>query len=186
MGVHDAGQSKVPNLQYQVIRVDKQVGRLEVTVQHIGRVDVLKASEKLVHEEPGVALWQKAPLQQLTQVSLHVLLHNVDWVHLCQGHHVLREPATVGAQCLKHLVTNNRDGSAVNVSFQIENEEIHWSSVDHLQFTLTMLSLSRRLMILISRRACFTLWGSVRIIFFTATRLSQSVSTAENTRPFPP
>lgn len=89
VGVHDASQTKVPNLQHQVICVDKQVGWLEVAVQHIGRVDVLQTPEELVHEEPGVALRQKAPLQQLAQVGLHVLLHYVDRVDLCQRNHVL-------------------------------------------------------------------------------------------------
>lgn len=103
--VHDAGEPKVPDLQYQVLCVDKQVGRFEVTVQHIGGVDVLKAPEELVHEEPGMALRQKTPLQQLTQVCLHVLLHYIDRVDLCQGDHVLCEPATIRAQCLKHLET---------------------------------------------------------------------------------
>lgn len=89
VGVHDASQPKVPDLKYQVFCVDKQVSRLEVSVQHISRVDVLKAPEELVHEESGVALRQKTPLQQLTQVCLHVLLHNVDRVDLRQGHHIL-------------------------------------------------------------------------------------------------
>lgn len=104
VGIHDAGQSEVPDLQYQILCVNKQVGRLEVTVQDIGRVDVLEAPEKLVHEEPGVALRKRAPLQQLTQVSFHVLLHYVDRVDFCQRHYVLRQHATTGAQYLKHLV----------------------------------------------------------------------------------
>lgn len=87
--VHDAGQPKVPDLHYQVFCVNKQVGRLEVTVQHIGRVDVLEAPEELVHEEPGMIFRQKASLKQLTQVCVHVLLHNVDRVDLRQGHHIL-------------------------------------------------------------------------------------------------
>lgn len=78
VGVHDAGQPEVSDPQYQVLCVDKQVGRFEVAVQHIGRVDVLKAPEELVHEEPCVAFRQKTPFQQLTQVCLHVFLHNVD------------------------------------------------------------------------------------------------------------
>lgn len=82
--IHDAGQTKVPNLQYQVLCVDEQVGRLEVPVQDISRVDVLEAPQELVHEEPGVALRQRALLQQLTEIRLHVLLNDVDGVHLCQ------------------------------------------------------------------------------------------------------
>lgn len=87
--VHDASQPKVSDLKDQVLCVDKQVGRLKVSVQHISRVDVLKAPEELVHEESGMAFRQQTPLQQLTQVSLHVLLYNVDRVDLSQGHHIL-------------------------------------------------------------------------------------------------
>lgn len=120
--IHNAGQTKVPDLQDQVLRVDKQVGRLEIAVQHVGRVDVLEAPEELVHEQPGMVLRQKAPLQQLTQVCLHVLLHNVDRVDLCQRHHILRQPPSVGAQRLKHL-----ERQVVSVSRQfIPKLEIHF------------------------------------------------------------
>lgn len=88
VGVHDASQTKVSDLQDQVLCVDKQVGRLKVSVQHVSGMDVLKAPEELVHEESGMALRQQTPLQQLTQVSLHVLLYNVDRVDLSQGHHI--------------------------------------------------------------------------------------------------
>lgn len=111
VGVHDASQTKVSDLQDQVLCVDKQVGWLKVSVQHVSGMDVLKAPEELVHEEPGVALGQQAPLQQLTQVSLHVLLYNVDRVDLGQGHHIFRQPVTVGAQRLKHLVTRRESRS---------------------------------------------------------------------------
>lgn len=88
--VHDTSQTKVSNLKDQVLCVDKQVGRLKVSVQHISGMDVLQAPEELVHKESGMALRQQTPLQQLTQVSLHVLLYNVHRVDLSQGHHIFR------------------------------------------------------------------------------------------------
>ena len=47
--VKPAREPKVANLQLAV-RVHEQVARLEVAVQHVGRVDVLQAAERLVDE----------------------------------------------------------------------------------------------------------------------------------------
>ena len=57
--------------------VDEQVGGLEVTVQHVGGVDVLEPSQDLVQEVADVVVAQVLGLQQLVQVRLHQVLHNV-------------------------------------------------------------------------------------------------------------
>ena len=57
--------------------VDEQVGGLEVTVQHVGRVDVLEASQDLVEEIADVVVAQPLSLQQLVQVRLHQSLNDV-------------------------------------------------------------------------------------------------------------
>lgn len=57
--------------------VDEQVGGFEVTVQHVGRVDVLEASQDLVQEVADVVVAQPLALQQLVQVRLHQGLHDV-------------------------------------------------------------------------------------------------------------
>lgn len=57
--------------------VDEQVGGLEVTVQHVGRVDVLESSQDLVEEIADVVVAQLLALQQLVQVRLHQSLHDV-------------------------------------------------------------------------------------------------------------
>lgn len=57
--------------------VDEQIGGLEVTVQHVGGVNVLEASQDLVEEIADVVIAQPLALQQLVQVCLHQSLHNV-------------------------------------------------------------------------------------------------------------
>jgi hypothetical protein len=47
--VEPAGEPEIANLEF-AIRVHEQVARLEITVQHVGRVDVFKAAERLVNE----------------------------------------------------------------------------------------------------------------------------------------
>lgn len=57
--------------------VDEQVGGLQVAVQHVGRVDVLQASQDLVEEVADVVVAQLLGLQQLVEVRLHQSLHDV-------------------------------------------------------------------------------------------------------------
>lgn len=57
--------------------VDEQVGGLQVAVQHVGRVDVLQASQDLVEEVADVVVAQPLGLQQLVEVRLHQSLHDV-------------------------------------------------------------------------------------------------------------
>ncbi len=103
VGVHDTGESKVPDFQYQVLSVDEEVGRLQVSVKHIRRVDVFESSQQLVHEQPCMILRQQALLQDFTEVGFHVLLYDIYRVDLRQGAHVLREPPATGPQRFKHL-----------------------------------------------------------------------------------
>ena len=51
-------------------------------MQHIGRVDVLEASQDLVEEVANVVSSQALGLEQLVQVCLHQCLYNVDILHL--------------------------------------------------------------------------------------------------------
>lgn len=46
-------------------------------MQHVGRVDVLEASQDLVEEVANMVVAQPLALQQLVQVRLHQCLHNV-------------------------------------------------------------------------------------------------------------
>lgn len=57
--------------------VDEQVGGLEVPVQHIGRVNVLKTPQDLVKEVAHMLVAQLLGLQELVQVRLHQRLHDV-------------------------------------------------------------------------------------------------------------
>ena len=47
--IEPAGEPKIANLELAV-RVDEQVARLEIAVQHVGRVDVFQTAERLVDE----------------------------------------------------------------------------------------------------------------------------------------
>ena len=57
--------------------VQEEVAGLEVSVQHIGRVDVLEASQDLVEEVANMIVAQVLSFEQFVQVSLHQCLHNV-------------------------------------------------------------------------------------------------------------
>lgn len=103
VGVHDPGESKVPNFQYQVLCVDEEVGRLQVTVKHVCRVDVFESSQQLVHEQPCMILGQQALFQDFTEVGFHVLLYDVHRVDFRQRAHVLRKPPATGPQGFEHL-----------------------------------------------------------------------------------
>ena len=55
--IGDSGQSEIADLQI-ASRVQQQVRGLEVTVQHVGGVDVLQAAEDLVQEVADVVVAQ--------------------------------------------------------------------------------------------------------------------------------
>lgn len=57
--------------------VDEKVGGFQVAVQHVGRVNVLEASQDLVEEVAHMVIAQPLSLQQLVEVCLHQSLHDV-------------------------------------------------------------------------------------------------------------
>jgi len=54
VGVHYPGQPKVSYLQQQLVRVDEDIGGLQVPVQNVRRVDELQSPEQLVEQQRGV------------------------------------------------------------------------------------------------------------------------------------
>lgn len=54
MRVDDPGQAEVSNLEQQLICVDEYVGRLQVSVQDVSRVDELQSPQQLVEQQSGV------------------------------------------------------------------------------------------------------------------------------------
>lgn len=61
--------------------VQQQIARLQVAMQHIGRVNVLEAAQDLVQEIADVIVAQPLRLQQLVQIGLHQALHDVHVTH---------------------------------------------------------------------------------------------------------
>ena len=57
--------------------VEQKVGGLQVTVQDVGRVDVLQPSQDLVEEVADVVVAQVLSLKEFVQVGLHEILDNV-------------------------------------------------------------------------------------------------------------
>lgn len=55
MRVNNPGQAKVSNLEQQLVRVDENIGRLQISVQDISRVDKLQTPQQLVEKKCGVA-----------------------------------------------------------------------------------------------------------------------------------
>ncbi|TNN83419.1 hypothetical protein EYF80_006400 [Liparis tanakae] len=86
--------------------VDEQVGGLEVTVQHVGRVDVLEASQDLVEEIADVVVAQPLGLQQLVQVR-------VAWAHIekLSLHGLNLETRSCGRSILRHRASRGGSGS---------------------------------------------------------------------------
>ncbi len=56
--IKPAGKSKIANFEL-AIRVDEQVARLEIAVQHVGRVDVFQTAERLVDERLEVRVRER-------------------------------------------------------------------------------------------------------------------------------
>ena len=86
-------QTKVAHLQV-TIRVDQQVRRLQVAMQHIRRVDVLQRPQHLVDEVLDVIQTQALlGVDYPVQVRLHQFAHDVNVVEIIDvphhgGHHV--------------------------------------------------------------------------------------------------
>ena len=58
MALSVCGQTKIAYLQ-RTVRIDQYIGRLDVSVDHIGRVQVLQAIQQLPHEALHVVLGQR-------------------------------------------------------------------------------------------------------------------------------
>ena len=77
-----AGQPEVADLELAV-GVDEQVARLQVAVEHVGRVDVLEPTQHLVDEGLVVRVGQRlARPDDLVHVALHELLVEVYFVEV--------------------------------------------------------------------------------------------------------
>jgi hypothetical protein len=76
LGISDASQPKVADLEI-TIAVQQDVARLEIAVNHVGRVNVLQASKDLVRKVADVIIRDLLRFQELEEVRLHQLLHNV-------------------------------------------------------------------------------------------------------------
>ena len=70
-------EAEVANLEIACC-VQQKVAWLQVTVEDIGRVDILEAPENLIEEVADVVIAESLSLEQLVQVSLHQALDNVD------------------------------------------------------------------------------------------------------------
>ena len=82
--ISHASQTKVTDL--EITRgVQQQVARLQISVENIGRVDVLETTEDLVEEVADVVVAQPLRLQQLVEISLHEALDDVHVLHGVQG-----------------------------------------------------------------------------------------------------
>lgn len=57
--------------------VDEQIGGLQVSVKDVGRVNVLQPTQDLVQKVADMIVAELLGLQQLVQVCLHQVLHNV-------------------------------------------------------------------------------------------------------------
>jgi hypothetical protein len=71
-----SGQTEIANLELTV-GVDEQVTRLEITMQNVGAVNVLQATENLVDEGLEVSVGQRlARTDDGSKIALHELWRN--------------------------------------------------------------------------------------------------------------
>lgn len=99
MRVHGeaSSQAKVANLELAV-SVDKQIARLKITMEDIGRVDVFQATQNLVDKGLEVGVGQRlAGPYDGGQIALHELCANVSnaLVAIVETGHTLVEIAFV-------------------------------------------------------------------------------------------
>ena len=74
--VHHSCQAEVAYLEVAG-GVEEKVARFQVSVYHVGGMDVLEASQDLVQEVADVLVGEGLVLQELVHVSLHQSLHDV-------------------------------------------------------------------------------------------------------------
>lgn len=55
--VNNPGKPEVSDLEQQLVRVDEDICRLQISVQDVCRVDELQSSQQLVEKKCGVACW---------------------------------------------------------------------------------------------------------------------------------
>ena len=77
-------EAEVANLEIACC-VQQQVAGLQVTVENIGRVDVLEAPENLIEEVADVVITESLSLEKFVEVRLHETLDDVDILHGVQG-----------------------------------------------------------------------------------------------------
>lgn len=61
VGVNNPGQPKVSDFEQQLVRVDENIGWLQISVQDVSRVDELQSSQQLVEKKCGVTCWRVEP-----------------------------------------------------------------------------------------------------------------------------
>ena len=78
--VGNPGETKITNLEITG-GVQQQVAGLEISVQHICRVNVLQTPQYLVEKVADVIIAKTLGLQQFVQVGLHQTLDDVNILH---------------------------------------------------------------------------------------------------------
>ena len=104
LGVDDACESKVADLEQEMIAVDEEIRGLEIAVKNIGRVDVLESSQELIEEQLYVFLSEPFMLHQLVEVRVHQFLNDVHALCIAQHRVLLVERPSLRAQ---YLVNQN-------------------------------------------------------------------------------
>lgn len=71
--ISDPSKSKVADFQVAG-GVQKQVARLQIPMQHVGRVNVLETSQNLIEEIAHMVVGKLLSLEKFVQISLHETL----------------------------------------------------------------------------------------------------------------
>lgn len=64
------------------VGVQQEIAWLEVSMQHISRMNVLEAAQDLIEKIAHMLVAYRLRLEQLVQIGLHETLHNVHILHL--------------------------------------------------------------------------------------------------------
>ena len=78
--IRHPGEAEITNLEITG-RVEQQIAGLQISVEDVGRVDVLEAPQYLVEKVADVIIAQTLGLQQFVQVGLHQTLDDVNILH---------------------------------------------------------------------------------------------------------
>lgn len=71
MRVNNPGQPEVSDLEQQLVRVDENIGRLQISVQDVSGVDELQSPQQLVEKQSGVTCWRVEGEDQPPSCSSH-------------------------------------------------------------------------------------------------------------------